>query len=174
MTEEPRTNYSISLVNDQSRHVVNDDALTEAVRAVLQQSEFATAEISLAIVDDDTMRELNRRFLNHDWPTDVLSFPLSQDGGQLIGEVVISADTAAATAAELGWEAQAEQLLYVIHGMLHLIGFSDKSPDAREQMQAAEDRLLSRFGLSPPRPGTASRGVIGVSNQRTPAGARRP
>ena len=67
--------------------------------------------------------------LNHDWPTDVLSFVLEDDDGHLEGEVIISADTAAAAAAELGWPPAAEQLLYVIHGMLHLVGYRDKTPD---------------------------------------------
>ena len=64
--------------------------------------------------------------MNHDWPTDVLSFVLDDDDGHLEGEVIISADTAAAAAAEVGWPAAAEQLLYVIHGMLHLVGYRDK------------------------------------------------
>ena len=51
---------------------------------------------ALAVVDDAAMQELNRQFLNHDWPTDVLSFALQDDGDHLEGEVIISADTAAA------------------------------------------------------------------------------
>ena len=61
--------------------------------------------------------------------------------------MIISADTAAAAAAELGWPAAAEQLLYVIHGMLHLVGYRDKSPDEREEMRAAEAQILAAVRL---------------------------
>lgn len=173
MTELRRKGYSISLANDESRYAVDEKSLKEAVRAVLQQSDFVTAEISLAVVDNDTMRDLNRRYLNHDWPTDVLSFPLEHDGTHLVGEIVISADTATAVAAELGWEAASEQLLYVIHGMLHLVGFRDDSPRDRREMRAAEDRLLSGFGLAAPRRGKADRTASRPANKRSPAGVRR-
>src|SRR5215210_5770845 len=66
--------YQIALSNQQSRHPVDESRLAGAATAVLQDSEFSSAAISLAIVDDETIHELNRRHLDHDWPTDVLSF----------------------------------------------------------------------------------------------------
>src|SRR6478736_5011830 len=90
--------------------------------------------------------ELNRQFLNHDYPTDVLSFALQDDGNHLEGEVIISADTAAAAAAELGCTPAAEQLLYVIHGMLHLVGYRDKAPAEAHEMRLAEAQFLGEFG----------------------------
>jgi probable rRNA maturation factor len=113
---------------------------------VLNESDFNSAMISLAVVDDAEIHELNRQFLNHDWPTDVLSFALQDDGSHLEGEVIISADTAAAMAVELGCTAEAEQLLYVIHGMLHLVGYCDKTPEDAQQMRIAEAKFLGQFG----------------------------
>src|SRR5436190_17124370 len=92
--------YQIALLNQQSRHSVNERQLTEAATAVLRDSEFTSADISLAVVDDDTIHELNQRHLQHDWPTDVLSFVLEVDGGYLVGEVILSADAAATAAGE--------------------------------------------------------------------------
>ena len=140
----------VSVANEQLRHAVDEDQLIAAARAVLQRSPFRTAVVSLAIVDDPTIHELNRRYLNHDWPTDVLSFALAENDGHLEGEVVISADTAATAAEELGWSAAAEQLLYVVHGMLHLIGYRDKNPDDAARMREAENELLYQFGFHPP------------------------
>src|SRR3954466_3253520 len=114
--------FEISLTNQQSRHAVDEARLIDAARAVLRDSEFSSAAISLAVVDDETIHELNRRHLDHDYATDVLSFVLEDDGQHLEGEVILSADTAAAAAEELGHAAAEEQLLYVIHGMLHLVG----------------------------------------------------
>jgi probable rRNA maturation factor len=129
---------------------------------VLQRSPFRTAIISLAIVDDPTIHELNRRYLRHDWPTDVLSFVLVEQDRHLEGEVIISADTAAAAAIKIGWPAAAEQLLYAVHGMLHLIGYRDKDPVEAERMRAAEAAVLHEFGLDPPRE-TADQASAGAS-----------
>jgi probable rRNA maturation factor len=119
-----------------------------AARRVLLDSKFDSGTISLAVVDDATIHALNRQFLNHDWPTDVLSFVLDSREGHLDGEVVFSADTAAAAAlAEGEWTPAEEQLLYVIHGVLHLIGFDDKTEDDREHMRAAERHYLRQCGV---------------------------
>jgi len=139
--------YQIALLNQQSRHSVNERQLTEAATAILRDSEFSSAAISLAVVDDDTIHELNQRHLEHDWPTDVLSFVLEDDDDHLEGEVILSADTAAAAADELGNSAAEEQLLYVIHGTLHLIGYDDKSDADVQEMRAAEARYLHEFGV---------------------------
>jgi probable rRNA maturation factor len=139
--------YEIALVNQQSRHAVNEAQLTEAATAVLQGSEFSSAAISLAVVDDETIRELNRRHLEHDWPTDVLSFVLEDSGDNLEGEVILSADTAATAADEFGHSAADEQLLYVIHGMLHLVGYDDKAEADARVMRAAEAHYLEQFGV---------------------------
>lgn len=138
--------FEILLSNGQSQHAVDEEQLVAAALAVLRDSDFSSAMISLAVVDDPTIHELNRQFLNHDWPTDVLSFALQDDGSHLEGEVIISADTAATAAAELNCTPAAEQLLYVIHGMLHLVGFRDKTPAEAQQMRIAEARFLGEFG----------------------------
>jgi probable rRNA maturation factor len=139
--------YQIALLNQQARHPVNEAQLTEAATAVLQDSTFSSAAISLVVVDDETIHDLNRRHLEHDWPTDVLSFVLEDDGDHLEGEVILSADIAATTADELGNSAAEEQLLYVIHGMLHLVGYDDKSEADAHEMRAAEARYLQQFGV---------------------------
>jgi probable rRNA maturation factor len=150
-TSKDGQDFAISLANEQSRHAVNEQSLIDAARAVLRKSDFRSANVSLAVVDDAKIHELNRRHLNHDWPTDVLSFVLDDDGNHLEGEVIISADTAAATAAEVGAAAVAEQVLYVIHGMLHLVGHDDTTADDRRTMRAAEAELLRSLGWESPR-----------------------
>jgi probable rRNA maturation factor len=149
-TPDSVTKFAISLANEQRSHAVDDELLIAAARAVLEDSHFNSAQLSLAVVDDATIHELNRRHLNHDWPTDVLSFVLNDRDGHLEGEVIISADTAAAAAAEVGWSAGAEQLLYVIHGVLHLVGYRDKTDSDAQQMQAAQRAILARFGFEMP------------------------
>lgn len=137
--------FEVALSNQQVRHPVDEQQLREAAIAVLSNSEFSSAAVSIAVVDDATIHELNRRHLDHDWPTDVLSFVLEGDNGHLEGEVIISADTAAAAAEELGCTAEREQLLYVIHGMLHLVGYRDQLGDDAAEMRAAESAYLQAF-----------------------------
>lgn len=139
--------FDITLTDRQSRHAVDEAQLVAAARQVLTDSPYTSAVISLVVVDDATIHQLNRRYLEHDWPTDVLTFPLEDRRGHLEGEVILSADTAATSAAEAGWPAANEQLLYVIHGMLHLVGYNDHTPDEAADMRAAETNYLRRFGL---------------------------
>jgi probable rRNA maturation factor len=164
--------FAVSVSNRQSRHAVNEAQLGSAVQSVLNSSDFSSANVSIAVVDDATIHELNRRYLDHDWPTDVLSFVLDDDGRHLEGEIVISADTADTSAAELGWPAAAEQLLYVVHGALHLVGYRDKSAADEREMRAAEARFLRQLGLEQPR--TLRNNTTARRNNRRPArrGAR--
>jgi probable rRNA maturation factor len=142
--------FELSLSNQQMVHAVDESSLIEAARMVLSGSKFTSATISLAVVDDPTIHALNRQFLNHDYPTDVLSFVLDASNSHLNGEVVLSADTAASAAAEAGWTPANEQLLYVIHGMLHLIGLDDRAEADALKMRAAERFYLQECGVAWP------------------------
>jgi probable rRNA maturation factor len=101
----------------------------------------------LAVVDDPAIRELHRKYLEEDEPTDVLSFVLERSEDCLEGAVVVSGETARATAPQFGWPAEDELLLYVIHGVLHLVGYEDATPPQQAAMRAQERAYLSRFGV---------------------------
>jgi len=139
----------IDFRNEQHTLLVDEARLRAAIELVLRQANFVQAEISVAIVDDPSMHELNRRYLNHDEPTDVLSFVLEAGSGALEGEIIVSADTAASTAVQFGWAAEDELLLYVIHGALHLVGYDDLDPAAKSEMRRQERACLAHFGLTP-------------------------
>ena len=105
-------------------------------RTVLEGEGIGDAAVSLAFVDNATIHTLNKRYLNHDEPTDVLSFPLSEPHSKkLAGELVIGAEVALEQATQRGHDVQAEIALYVIHGLLHLCGFDDKSERAAAAMR---------------------------------------
>lgn len=139
----------IELNNEQTTHKIDKKRLIKAAQAILKGEGVTSASISLAVVDDPTIHDLNRRFLQHDYPTDVLSFVLDRTDDHLEGEVIVSADTAAELSAEYDWSPTDELLLYVIHGMLHLVGFDDKSPTKRRAMRAKEREYLAHFDLEP-------------------------
>jgi probable rRNA maturation factor len=96
------------------------------------------------IADDRELRRLNRNFLGHDYPTDVLSFPAAHANGNL-GEIAISAERASEQAEEFGHSAIDELRILMLHGVLHLTGM-DHERDQGE-MQRAEDKWRGEFGL---------------------------
>ncbi len=148
----------IELTNEQSRLSIDEARLRAAVEAVLTGQGVQRATISVAVVDDPAIHVLNARYLQHNYPTDVLSFVLEEGEGFVDGEIIVSADTAAASAARFGWNPTDELLLYVIHGALHLTGHDDHEPDDAALMRTLEARYLAPFGLNaswrerPPQP----------------------
>jgi probable rRNA maturation factor len=138
----------IEITNEQSRLTIDEARLRAAVAAVLTGQGISRANISVAIVDDPSIHVLNARYLQHDYPTDVLSFVLEEGDGFVEGEVIVSADTAATIAPRYGWSATDELLLYVIHGTLHLTGLDDHEPEDAAEMRRHEARYLAPFGLN--------------------------
>src|SRR5437588_7134206 len=138
----------ISIATPQETVAVDRGRMREVARAVLDGEGIADYEITLAFVDNPTIHQLNKRYLDHDEPTDVLSFPMSRPGSkQLIGELVIGAEVAQAEAASRGHDVQAELALYVIHGLLHLCGYGDKSLAEAQEMRERERHCLRLVGL---------------------------
>jgi probable rRNA maturation factor len=138
----------ISIASPQEVVPVDRGRMREVVRAVLEDEGVANAEVSLAFVDNSTIHALNKRYLDHDEPTDVLSFPLSEPrSGRLAGELVIGVEVAREQALQRGHDVQAELALYVIHGLLHLCGYDDRDRDAAAAMRRRERHYLHALGL---------------------------
>jgi probable rRNA maturation factor len=140
--------HRVSIASPQESVLVDRKRMREVVQRVLNGEDVAEAEISLAFVDSPTIHQLNKRYLNHDEPTDVLSFPLSERGARrLMGELVIGAEVAQAEAISRGHDVQAELSLYVIHGLLHLCGYNDKTAADAQEMRNRERHYLGLLGL---------------------------
>jgi probable rRNA maturation factor len=138
----------VSIATPQETVPIDRGRMREIVRAVLDGEGVADAEISLAFVDNLTIHQLNQRYLQHDEPTDVLSFPLSDPGAKrLAGELVIGAEVAKTQSEIRGHDVQAELALYVIHGLLHLCGYDDKSESAAKEIRERERHYLGKLGL---------------------------
>jgi len=138
----------IDVINRQTALAINRHQLRRAVRTVLRGEAVTEGQIELAVVDDPTIRRLNGRYLQHDEPTDVLSFVLERSPTSLEGQIVVSTDRAKAAAPRVGWSPAEELLLYVIHGALHLVGYEDNGPRRRTEMRARESHYLSRLGFA--------------------------
>jgi probable rRNA maturation factor len=113
----------------------------DAGRWVAQRFSCDCLRASISIVDDATIHRLNVEYLQHDWPTDVISFAF-ETGPQLSGEIIASWDTAQRMSQLAGWSVTDELVLYVLHGMLHLAGMDDQDRGSRERMRLAEKEYL--------------------------------
>ena len=104
-------------------------------------------EISIAIVDDNEIRELNRQFLNSKSATDCLSFDLSDDEKRSkIFDLVVNGEMAVRQANLRGHSCEAELALYITHGLLHNLGFDDSAQNQARKMHETEDEILQEFG----------------------------
>jgi probable rRNA maturation factor len=138
----------ISIHSPQEGVPIDRGRMREIARAVMDGEGIAEYEISLAFVDNTTIHRLNKQYLDHDEPTDVLTFPYSAaNAKKLEGELILGAEVASEQAAERGHEVQAELVLYVIHGLLHLCGYDDKSSQAEKEMRGRERHYLAALGL---------------------------
>ncbi len=145
MKPENRTALEIAINDAQRVLAVRVDWLVDVARAVLAAEGHTAAEISVTLVDNTAIHRLNRQYLEHDWPTDVISFDLTGPGEPLAAELIISTEMAIEAAARHGVAPTAELVLYLIHGLLHMCGYDDQTEEQRTRMRRRERELMSRF-----------------------------
>lgn len=118
-----------------------------AALAAAAEAPDAPLCLSVVVVGDRKMRQLNREFAGVDGTTDVLAFDLSGEevAGGVEGEVVVNAAVAAAEAGKRGKRVEDELLLYVVHGVLHLGGYRDGTPAQKKRMRKAERAVTRRL-----------------------------
>jgi probable rRNA maturation factor len=145
--------------NDVPRSGVDSRALVATARKLLAALGESDSSLSLSLINDTAMRELNREHRGRDAPTDVLSFSLDarvrRDGAsnnpeRLLGDVVISLETARRQAAAYDGTLQDELYRLLIHGVLHVVGHDHARDDEREVMQREERRLAAAIALAWP------------------------
>jgi len=121
--------------------------LRTLVRTVCKRFGVSKAIVSVGIVDDAEMRKLNKRFLNRTVTTDCLSFDLSDETEPArVFDLIVNGELAAREAARRGHGARAELALYVVHGLLHQLGFDDATVEQAKRMHRIEDEILQHFG----------------------------
>ncbi len=126
------------------------DFLEAKLQAAAALVETAPAEISLAIVDGQTMSRLHEQYSGEPGPTDVLTFELGRDAGRVReGEIVVCLPVASAEAARRGHPVEYELMLYAVHGLLHLSGYDDREEAAYARMHDREDEILASIGIGP-------------------------
>ena len=141
----------IVIKNLQKRIPVNPKRITKAVLKILSQEQIKkSGEITLCFVHDLKIKELNLKYLGKNNPTDVMSFDITQakDAKKLFADIVISTDRAFDNALTFHTKPLFELYLYVIHGILHILGYDDKSKRDRLFMRKKERQILETLNLS--------------------------
>lgn len=121
-----------------------------AVAAAAGVLGHAEPEVSVVVVGDQRMRRLNREFHAADETTDVLAFPLEDAHGGAFGEIVVCAPEAVRQARYRGLDPAVELVLYVVHGVLHLLGEDDHRPAEARRMRRLERTAMATLGMSLP------------------------
>lgn len=157
----------VSIRNNQKKFKVTKemrDLVRSAVKAALEYMDFSLkAEVSVMFTDDEEIHELNRLHRGVDRPTDVLSFPLFEydengdiieddldfnpNGEMILGDIVISLETASRQAQEYGHSFEREIGFLTVHSMLHLFGYDHMTPEDEEEMFGYQREILERMGL---------------------------
>jgi probable rRNA maturation factor len=143
---------AVSLVNAHPRRI-QTKTLLDVARRLLKQEGQARAEVSILLAEDAQVHALNRRYRGYDKPTDVLSFaqqdqhpdaplpPVLPEMPPILGDVIISVDTALRQAEAHGVTLEQELALLTVHGILHLLGYEDETETGAEKMRIREREM---------------------------------
>jgi len=145
------TNTSLKFTEDDGEFV------KKTVRAVIEYENFdCDCEVNVSIVDNDEIREMNKKFRNIDADTDVLSFPFYTRGelenkefpeNMILGDIVVSLEKTLSQAVEYGHGKDRELAFLVVHGTLHLLGYDHEDAGDEEVIEGKQDEILKALML---------------------------
>ncbi len=124
----------------------SEGALLAWIRAVAADYNKRLGEITYIFCDDKRILEVNKEFLQHDYYTDIITFDYSA-GNTIAGDIFISLDTVKSNAEEVGVTFEEELHRIIIHGILHLTGQEDKTPQTRAEMTNKENKALAKLNI---------------------------
>lgn len=144
----------INVFNEQTALVIANSLIRRVVKHVLTEEKVICDEVNIYFVDIPFISKLHAEFFNDPSPTDCISFPIDdceEKNGQkrLLGEVFVCPATAIAYAKKTGKDPFTETILYIVHGLLHLIGYDDLEPKAKARMRRAEARHMKKLFAEP-------------------------
>ena len=142
---------NLVIANRQRTKKISTQHLRQITTVLLAELKVVEADLGIALVGSTEMARVNWQFLQHEGSTDVITFDHAEaasspkDAPQIHGELFICVDDAIAQAKQFGSTWQSEVVRYVVHGVLHLLGYDDLQPDLRRVMKREENRLVRRL-----------------------------
>ena len=146
----PNEPLLFEILDEQEIFEVDTEEIRSLCETILDDAGIVSGRLGVVLVESDTIQQFNRDFLKHDCPTDVISFPIEDRPGYLEAEVLANTQIAKERAGEFCWTPREELLLYVVHGVLHLVGFNDILPEERTVMRQKEKDYLADIGIAVP------------------------
>ncbi len=139
----------VEIADRQAEVECDHEMLRRLLQETVSDAGFESGEVSLALVSDSVIRNVNSRFLEQDELTDVIAFTYEKDDKErrLEGEIVLNASQAARVSRNLRHDAFVELMLYAVHGALHLLGWDDSTPAARNALNHKAVLILRSYGI---------------------------
>lgn len=122
----------------------NSDKIASWIQNIIQSEGFSLGELSYTFCDDDFLHAINVQYLNHDTLTDIISFDYTM-GKEINGEIYISTERVEDNANDYNVSFENELLRVLIHGILHFLGYKDKTPADEAQMRQKEDACIAVY-----------------------------
>lgn len=138
----------IHISNEQDSLKINPNHIEAIVLQVLQEENCKCDEVSITFVDTQRICDLHEEFFQDNSPTDCISFPMDledDDSYRVLGDVFVCTDTAIRYAQEHEGDPYQETVLYIVHGLLHLMGYDDLNDEDCKQMRQAEKRHMKKI-----------------------------
>jgi len=139
--------FPVEIFNEQDLICIDEDKIKFICGKIICDAGFRTGRLGVVLADNVTVHALNRKYLEHDYVTDVISFNLDCTNSHLEGETVVSAEVAKERCEEFSWDDESELLLYVIHGTLHQVGYDDQTEYDAQLMRQKEAYYLRLLGI---------------------------
>lgn len=123
---------------------INFEKVIDWITKIVEANSKKLGSITYIFCSDNYILQINKEYLNHDYFTDIITFNYNE-GENISGDIFISLDTVADNAKEYGVTYNNELLRVIIHGVLHLVGYNDKTDEEQEEMTQKEDEALNIF-----------------------------
>jgi len=138
----------VQIKNLQKTKKIDLTRIQKNINRIFELLSLSPESISFVFCDNECIKRLNKRYLGKSSPTDVIAFSLRADGeGEFLGEVVISIDETIKNSKKFKTTFFGELILYMIHGVLHLLGYDDKNESCRCRMRKKEQELMKELTL---------------------------
>ena len=130
----------INIIDKGKFGIIPVEKTNQIVKNLFSDYNVETALVNLIYVDDKEIHEINKKFLDHDYQTDVITFVLEEDENE--ADIIIGVETALENSKQYNATHESELLRLVAHGVLHLLGYDDHSDEEREAMHELENKYL--------------------------------